>query len=330
MKLKALILLLFILPLFAFAQRDTINKMDKNGLKQGKWIKKDNSGNKIYEGFFKNDVPLGKFTYFYPTGKVKSKTLFYSTPGQAYTAFYNTFGNKISEGKVNGEAKDSTWILYRSNDSVQAIENYNKGKKQGVFKRYHANGQLFEELTYKNDLREGLHKKYFPNGSKESEINITADKENGKAVFYYLDGQKCDEGAYKNGFRDGLWYHYSNTGVWEWQIRFVNGSAVEKKPINTVLEDYYASGLPRLKYTFKNGQKDGEFIEYYDLGDVKKELIKGKDGYPDEEHLSFTNQKIQSKGTYFKDKLIGEVTYYKKDGTVEKVENYKNGQLVKP
>lgn len=324
-----LLILALLLPLVVSAQRDSINKIDKNGLKQGRWIKTNEIGQKIYEGTFKNDKPLGTFTYFYPNGKTKSITHFYAQANQAYTYFYNSTGGKISEGKVVGEAKDSTWTLYRTGDSIQAIENYTKGKKNGVFKRFHSNGQLYEELTFKNDLQEGVRKKYFLNGAMESQVNYTAGAENGKATFYFTDGQKSAEGNYKNGFRDGTWYYYNSAGVWEWQIKFVKGAPVEKKRINGVLEDFYPSELPNLSYTFKNGLKDGPFTEYYDLGEVKREKIAGKDGYPDEEHITFVNQKIQMKGNYFKDKLNGEITYYKKDGTVEKVENYKNGTLVK-
>ena len=66
-----LLILIFSIPLFTIAQpitskTDTVtNRIDESGLKQGYWITYYENGNKKYEGFFKDDKPVGTFTRFY-------------------------------------------------------------------------------------------------------------------------------------------------------------------------------------------------------------------------------------------------------------------------
>ena len=47
------------------------NKTDAQGRKQGPW-RKYQPGDKIliYTGQFKDDIPVGEFRYYYPSGKV--------------------------------------------------------------------------------------------------------------------------------------------------------------------------------------------------------------------------------------------------------------------
>ena len=56
------ICLLTFIPTLATAQGDqTINRTDRDGKKQGHWIKKYPNGHVMYDGYFKNDKPIGEF-----------------------------------------------------------------------------------------------------------------------------------------------------------------------------------------------------------------------------------------------------------------------------
>ena len=51
-----------------FAQKkasDTLNYMDANGKRQGHWIQKYDNGNIQFEGYFKNNVPVGQFKKYH-------------------------------------------------------------------------------------------------------------------------------------------------------------------------------------------------------------------------------------------------------------------------
>ncbi|MCC6690022.1 MAG: hypothetical protein IT235_00685 [Bacteroidia bacterium] len=116
-KVRYISLFIFIIAgsLAVARPKDSLNRVDKNGWRQGHWIKKDENNKPVYDGVFANDKPVGKFIYYFPSGKVKSITVFRKT-NQAYTRVFNPEGKRILEGKVIGELKDSTWIFYTDSD----------------------------------------------------------------------------------------------------------------------------------------------------------------------------------------------------------------------
>lgn len=330
LRLKLLYFIAFLSSTFVFAQvKDSLNRIDKNGLKQGHWIKKDDKGNVIYNGSFINDKPVGTFTYYYPTGKTKSITTFYTKDNSAFTRLFSPDGKKIMHGKVFGTLKDSTWTYYGDNDSIASVENYLKGKKNGLFLSYFKNGKLLEQTSYKNDLMDGPYKQYLENGALRMEYNYVKGLRDGKAKFYYPSGQLSIEGLYLRDFKDGTWNYYSEYGSLDWQVVYKKSNVIKSKRFNGIEEESYPSKLLKSKVTFKNGLKNGPFTEYYDSGNIKQEVIPAKDGYPEETKEVIADQKVKRKGNYLNDKLDGTVTYYKLDGTIEKEETYKAGELVK-
>ncbi len=44
-------------------------------------------------------------------------------------------------------------------------------RKDGLYKKYHKSGELWEEANYKNDKLEGLYKEYDESGALISETN---------------------------------------------------------------------------------------------------------------------------------------------------------------
>ena len=75
------------------------NKTDAQGRKQGPW-RKYQPGDKIliYTGQFKDDIPVGEFRYYYPSGKVKS-IVQHESKRVSYSWFYNESEVLILEGK---------------------------------------------------------------------------------------------------------------------------------------------------------------------------------------------------------------------------------------
>ena len=53
------------------------NFTDASGKKQGKGVKKYESGKTRYTGTFKNDIPVGTFTYYFEREGGKMSEIFY-------------------------------------------------------------------------------------------------------------------------------------------------------------------------------------------------------------------------------------------------------------
>src|SRR5688572_20924382 len=106
---KIFTLFLILQVAFAIAQK-TNGAVKKNGYIK----KKDPATNKlVYEGEFKNDVPVGKFKYYYPNDSVRAIMHFRTGGKVAYAWLFHMSGKRMAEGKyINRETKDSVWTYY--------------------------------------------------------------------------------------------------------------------------------------------------------------------------------------------------------------------------
>ncbi|MDR0941318.1 MAG: hypothetical protein LBM68_03735, partial [Bacteroidales bacterium] len=98
-------------PLLSSAQSDgQINYLDINNKKQGFWSKRDAYGNKIFEGTFKNDIPVGEFKRFHLNGQVKH-LMNYSTenPLEVSIAMFNEQGVLVAQGEFYDKKKQGLW-----------------------------------------------------------------------------------------------------------------------------------------------------------------------------------------------------------------------------
>ncbi|MBR6441138.1 MAG: hypothetical protein IKS44_03710, partial [Bacteroidales bacterium] len=73
--------LIFLAMLMAAIGCQAQNQIDKQGRRQGHWVKTDKQGTKMYEGDFVDDKETGTFTYFYADGKTRIKNV-YTVPGK--------------------------------------------------------------------------------------------------------------------------------------------------------------------------------------------------------------------------------------------------------
>lgn len=75
---------------------------------------------------------------------------------------------------------DGDVVMNYPEGGVELEANYEAGVKHGPWKRYHANGQIFEQGEY------------------------VGGEKNGTWITYYPDGQKLEEGSYENGEAIGI------------------------------------------------------------------------------------------------------------------------------
>src|ERR1051326_3561982 len=129
--------LIFIgLSAILFAQPSVLNQTDKDGKKQGHWIKKEENGKIIYEGNFKDNHPIGEFKYYYDDGQLKTVSVF-SNDGKVCRSKHYFSGNILmAEGKYVNEKRDSIWKFYSARDTIFSIETYKNGKKDGLEKSF--------------------------------------------------------------------------------------------------------------------------------------------------------------------------------------------------
>lgn len=194
----------------------------------------DRNGNLIAQGIVNEEGDkLGDWTYYYSSGKVKSK------------------------GKYRNNRRIGIWKYYFENGSVEQEGSFKRGVPDGLWKWYFITGELKREEYYKLGMEEGTSIEY------DEEGNIIAQGS-------YIEGLKEDkwrynfyfhteEGIYKNNYKEGKWFYYYNNGNKYFEGEFSQGLENGKHIY------YHKNG--KLKevqyYIFGRKTKNWEFYDYY-------------------------------------------------------------------
>jgi antitoxin component YwqK of YwqJK toxin-antitoxin module len=222
------------------------NTTDAKGRKQGNWSKSDENGNLIYNGTFKDNIPQGTFTYYYPNGKVRS-ILEYSTNGKSAKAVnYHPNGKKMAEGLYVETKKDGMWKYFNDLEIISAEENYKTGVPEGVWKTYYDQGQLLEEVSYLAGKKEGKSTQYFMEGKPKAESNYHNNLLNGSIVYWSLDGKELLTGTYHNDLKDGLWTIFKPDGTKECETLYSEGTVMNETYFDKKREAELNSDVPAI------------------------------------------------------------------------------------
>jgi antitoxin component YwqK of YwqJK toxin-antitoxin module len=200
------ILLLICCLFFSKAQsleifgKDTINKIDLEGKKQGKWIL---------------------------MGKHKMGSCY--QPEQ-----------KAEEGKYRDNRKTDIWREYYCNSNLKNKLTFVNGRPDGYAQMFHENGKISEEGNWKNNRWVGNYKLYYDNGQVQHEFVFSqTGKREGPQKYYYDNGQLAIEGNFSNGKEAGIIKEYYENGDPKAEKNFADGNVdassikefAPKKPI---------------------------------------------------------------------------------------------------
>jgi len=186
----------YIITLFCFAftassqgyemfGKDTVNKVDGNGRKQGKW------------------VLLGRHK-----------------PGGCYGA-----DQKAEEGTYLDNRKTGTWIDYYCNGKMRSKLTFANGRPDGYAQMFHENGKISEEGVWKNSRWVGKYKLYYDNGQVQHEFVFNpSGRREGKQVYYHENGQVAIEGNFADGKESGLIKEYYENGELKAEKNFADGA----------------------------------------------------------------------------------------------------------
>ena len=201
MKIRYLIYLL-LFSMFVFAQNDTINQSDNEGLKQAYWvIKFDKSEQTFEEGRYIDNNKEGVWKQYLVNGTLISEITYKNNEPSGYAKMYYSNGQLAEEGIWESDFWTGNYIAYYKNGKVNykwhfteeglrsgkqeyfyengkkmISGNWDKGKESGVISRYNEKGELIEKQTFNNGtLNPVLTVKFSPEKKKVSEITTKKD-----------------------------------------------------------------------------------------------------------------------------------------------------------
>jgi antitoxin component YwqK of YwqJK toxin-antitoxin module len=259
--MKLLVISIFslalLIPCLHAQDSGKINFTDKNGLKQGHWIKTDGKGHKVYEGFFRDGKPVGTFRRFYDNDSLQS-VLNYSEDGKAAEAvFFHSNGNIASKGRYVNQAKEGKWEFYSAlyKDYLIGEQEYLHNLRNGLSVKYYPDRTVSERMTYTNDLKSGEWTQYYSNGKICLKGNYNNGKLDGRFETFYGNGKTEYSGFYINDSRNGDWFCYNPDGKLKSKINYANGLATDPEVYRK--ESQYLDSLEMNKGKIADPEKTG-------------------------------------------------------------------------
>lgn len=258
-----MLLVLLLIHFTVLTAQQTINQTDSNHLKQGKWIGKYPDGILRYEGYFKNDKPIGEWKRFHQNGELKAKLVYSPNSNKIIAELYDTEGILVSRGNYFGTEKDSIWTYY-DNNVIVARENYLKGLKNGFSYSYLPDGSVISKSNWLNGKLNGELREYYSSGNKKSEISYLDGKRHGDIRIYFESGKVQIEGKFDQDKYTDDWSFYNEDGTLKFKLKYKDGILLNSGTVDSLqLKEFKA--FDRDKRSLKDPEHYIENPEEYPM-----------------------------------------------------------------
>lgn len=289
------------------------------GLKEGEWTWFTNRGTRDMQGTFRQGEQHGDWTYWYPTGELSYHAKFTDGKRSGTWSYFYKNGKKFKEGTFDNDVKNGTWRTWYEDETLLMEGDYVNGVEEGVWKNYWENGELKNVAGFKSGHLDGGWESYYPNGK----IHLT--------------------GKYKDDLKIGEWSEYFDNGkpkdVMSYKL-FRKKSSVDYGPakdhvvMESKLHGHSASYSAKdFKLTeegeYKEGLKEGEWIDYYPGGRVPAVVSTYKNGQLDGKMKQYDRRgNLLSECDYKDGVKHGSFVMYDKRGKVIAERKYDHGMQV--
>lgn len=185
------------------------NQVDKQGRRQGHWIRTDKDGSKIFEGDFKDGLETGTVTYYYSDGTVRIRNT-YTEPGRVCQhEAYDEQGRLLARGQYNQRNRDGLWQFFAEDGRLVKEASYRMGIKEGRHIVFDRSGDTAEVCHWQNNHRHG---RWWKRIGQKGYITATYVNGNieGRLVEYDDEGRLAREGHYSGGQKHGDYRYYEN------------------------------------------------------------------------------------------------------------------------
>jgi antitoxin component YwqK of YwqJK toxin-antitoxin module len=227
----------------AICQTETdLNKTDPQGRKQGHWIKKYSNESIIYEGYFKDNHPVGEFKRYYENKILKSQLIYSDDGKEAVATTYHPNGYISSKGTYINQMKEGKWQFFSASTDGYLIseENYTANLRNGQSFKFYPDNTIAESVSYHNDLRNGEWKQYYHGGAICLKSYYVDGKLEGTYEVWFENGRPEFSGKYKNDAREGFWLMYNSDGTLKYRIEYKGGVTNDTR-VDIDMSDYLDS-----------------------------------------------------------------------------------------
>ena len=250
------------------------------------------NGQLIEKISYKEGLKDGKFTGYYPSGKVE-------------------YVKRYEEDKPMGK-----WKFVREDGTTKKIEIYETGEKNDEWITYEKNGDVYYQFWDMDSLVSEYADLHYPNGQLIEKISYKDGRKNGKFTGYYENGQTKHIRTYKDDKLDGKFADYTESGQILRKQGYMNGL------LDGPSKEWYLNGEVKVKTAYKEGKLDGGFMSYDSLG---RKVTKGEYemGLKAGDWLTwYPSGKKKERSSYFSGKANGPYTLWDEIGRIIKEGEY--------
>ena len=260
-----------------FQKEEKINRLDRNGMKQGLYRDYYDSDQVNHEGTYRDDLKDGIFKEYSLDGRVikkeeykrgeliisqaqekekfEIKRNYYPTGA---TKIVGTFKKGVPEGvfrKYDESGNIDSAKVYSGGRLLRQGRMDNQGREQGGWREFYESGHLRASGNYIDGNREGVWLFSFENDSNEQVGAYIKGKPNGPWKWYYPNGELRREETYKTGKEEGPMKEYDDDGSVMAEGNYVDGK--QDGPWKFRIGEYIAQG------DFIEGKEDGAWKQYF-------------------------------------------------------------------
>lgn len=238
----------FFLSLITIAQ--PVNQKDSKGKKQGVWQKQYPKLQSFeYKGQFKDDIPVGTFTYYYPSSKVKGVVV-HGAGGRSQATLYHENGVLFAKGIYRNQLKDSVWDYFGPSGKQSLKETYLKDKLHGKTTIYYVPEDITDKslmpavvTNYSNGVKEGEEIEYFDFGTVKGKVTYVNGLKEGIQTINHPNGKKMILDRFKKGQKHGWCGSYDQSGVETGKKYFYYGKELQGKELDEKLRQMKILGI---------------------------------------------------------------------------------------
>ena len=157
-----------------------------NDRQHGEWHFYSQNGHKEQTGNINNGIFEGEWRWFFPSGNVFREEMYIRGRRHGLCVQYSDSASVVVKGEYIENERDGFWIEHVGD--IREEGNYSTGLKEGVWKSFHKDGQIYHTGNFLQGNPDGRHLFYYPDGTIKEEQYYVMGRRYRNWKKYYENG----------------------------------------------------------------------------------------------------------------------------------------------